>query len=753
MQESMNNKIWSSRAVFIVCSLLMGIFIYFFYFQYVPFVKSFQLVLMPVLFLVFFLTLWNIEYGILFFVFAFPLINSLPYFFGIDEHIPHAPTALVLFMFFFLGWLVHKAVKGFQRGEGVGSARNFCSGFHCPVAVPLILFSMLVVVSGVITAERYMNFYPFLSGAVYEWNTNVAGVSAGGAVMSTLFQALNYLTGITFFGILVAVASVRSWDFIRKMVLVVMAGFFVSLALGYYQGFVDLSFGSTGFWEGMGQFNSTFKDPNAFATYLVVVFPLILSMVFVIKGWKKIIPGLVLAGSLFLYPHIGNRSSLLGFLLGMGVFGGLVLWRWLKSRKVKWDGLKKALVLGSVVVFLGGCLGAFFWLKDSRLFQRVQIVQDVIKTRGSLISVSPERYFLWKEAVHMASLYPVTGVGVGAYIIELPNYYSLDKKKHENQLEQFRRIDSAENYFLHVWAEMGGVGLILSLWIFGAVVVGLIKVGRESKRSSFRDKSSFRGNSGASFLMAGLAAAGAAYIPNILFHSYIGSFEVKYVFWMVMAGVFSLGKWGKWKGKDGDDGVVGADGDEEVRKEQSDFWNKQGLRSLKGFLGFKCLIGAGMGLVVLWGAVHLWNSTHSLSLSHRMEKFDIQQNFGFYEEEKTPDGRVFHWTKKISGRTIRIDEPVLSITLHASHPDIYENPVLVKLFLVEGFFKEKKLLGELTLRSKEWKQFEFRVSEEVGREKILLIEVSRTWSPWKEIGTPDPRELGVAVAISSQRAP
>jgi len=38
-----------------------------------------------------------------------------------------------------------------------------------------------------------------------------------------------------------------------------------------------------------------------------------------------------------------------------------------------------------------------------------------------------------------------------------------------------------------------------------------------------------------------------------------------------------------------------------------------------------------------------------------------------------------------------------------------------------------------------------REPEEVNQEVILLFKVSRTWNPLKVLGTPDPRNLGVAV--------
>lgn len=166
------------RAFFLFFAVVYLVIFYFFYLRYVPLVTPFQIILIPILFILFVLTMTNIQWGILFFIFAFPLINNLPYFFGIYGHIPHAPTALVLFLAFFAGWLVHSV---FSKSE---------ISFEHPIFKPLILLSLLIFVSGIITFLRYSNFYPFLSDYVYELITNTNGVTAGGAIMSSVFFSL-----------------------------------------------------------------------------------------------------------------------------------------------------------------------------------------------------------------------------------------------------------------------------------------------------------------------------------------------------------------------------------------------------------------------------------------------------------------------------------------------------------------------------------------------------------------------------------
>jgi hypothetical protein len=150
-------------------------------------------------------------------------------------------------------------------------------------------------------------------------------------------------------------------------------------------------------------------------------------------------------------------------------------------------------------------------------------------------------------------------------------------------------------------------------------------------------------------------------------------------------------------------------------------------------------------LILIFSGVHLWNSTHSLSLKSRTELLGIKQDFGFYQHEKTSDGREFRWTRGYGGLTVKIEKPVIAIPLLASHPDIQKKPVKVKIYLIKEFFKQKKLLGEVTLTQSVWKTCEYSIPQEVGKEVILLVKVNRTWNPLKTLGTPDPRNLGVAL--------
>ncbi len=102
-------KIQKDNLKYLAAAVIGGATLYSFYLKYVPLVTPFQVILLSVLGLLVILTISGIEAGTLFFLFVFPLINNLPYYFGINESVPHAPIALVLFLFYFWAWLIRRA--------------------------------------------------------------------------------------------------------------------------------------------------------------------------------------------------------------------------------------------------------------------------------------------------------------------------------------------------------------------------------------------------------------------------------------------------------------------------------------------------------------------------------------------------------------------------------------------------------------------------------------------------------------------
>jgi len=670
---------------FILLFVLVPLYLvgfYLFYLRYVPLVTSFQIFLIPILFIVFVLTIINIEWGILFFIFAFPLINNLPYFFGIYGDTPHAPSALVLFLVFFAGWLVHSV---FFQSE---------ISFDHPFFKPLFLLSLLIFVSGIITSLRYANFYPFHSDSIYELITNVNGVTAGGAIMSSAFCTLNYLTGFAFFFILWnTVRTKRTKEFLTKIFVVLLISTSIAVVFGFFQhyGHIELANNPISFEQGF--INGTFKDAMSFGGYLAVLIPVMLAMVFFFKGTLRVFSFFLFLSALFILPNTGSRSSLVALFLSFVFFLGFYL---IKLKKQGSLSLKKALSFGAIVFLIAVvALSVLLSSKNSIVYKRFDELRISYKEGGLDKALAERSASQWKIAAKMIKDYPFSGVGTGAFIIELPNYA-------ETENIPLRTTDSAENYFFQIGSELGLIGLLFVLWIFW-LIIKQIRTGFNTHLSQGKWK----------FMQIGISCGIVSMFIIFLVHTFIGSYELKYTFWLLVALLFVMNK-----------------GETEPKR--------------RLYLSQKFKIFS-LALILIFSGLQLWNSTRSLSLKNQTKQYDFVQNFGFYPMEKTQDGREFQWTKWCGGKTINIKNPVLEIPIHASHPDIDENPVSIKIYLIKNLFEEKRLLDEVILTDNAWKTFEYRIPEDVDQQVILLFKVSRTWNPLKTFGTSDPRNLGIAV--------
>jgi len=654
----------------------------FFYVKYVPLIPAFQACLVPALAAVFFLTLFRPAYGLTLFVGLVPLINNLPYFFGITEEVPHAPTALVLFLFFFGGWLIRERLAAPSPRARAAILR------------PLSGFALIVALSAVITSLRYLHFPPFGSDGVYELVTNVNGVTSGGAVMSVLFHALNYLSGIAFFWIWLR--TVRDCAGAERILNVLLLATLLSMGFGLFQVMSDRTLGNNPLSIQQSLINATLKDAMSLAGFLAMAGPLLFCYALAARRTVLAAGAAVAVLGSGLIFETGSRSGLLAIAAAMlfAVAGsaGLV---WKKARA--WPRGKKRTVLAAVGLGLAALLAAAVlgkgllgrWAGRSPTAVRFgQFEKNIVQFRLSS---------LWKMAVEMAGDYPVTGVGVGSFIIEVPNYYHTHKLVFPT--------DTAENIVLQVGSEMGVIGVGFLLWIAASVAL-------EAKRGWKRT----RGDPRKRLIYWGCLSAVLAFAVIGQSHSYMGSFEVKYLVWLMVGLIFTIG------------GSSGESTAETVKSVRRPF--------------VLILVAASVFTVV-----HLWNSTHGLSLSRLSGEFGLKTDFGFYQPEKTAEGRDFRWTRDTAGLELTETKGVVRIPVHASHPDIQENPVQLRIFLFQGYFKKKFLLGDVLLNDRGWRTLEYALPPSAAGDgrALLVFKVSRTWIPLKASVTPDPRRLGVAV--------
>jgi hypothetical protein len=642
----------------------------------------------------------DLRQGTIFFIFAFPLINNLPYFFGIFEPFPHAPTALGLFLFFFLGVLLNCDPA---KNEDVLASY---------LINPLLVFALIVAASAAITFFRYTNYFPLRGLTIYEIKTNTLGVSAGGAIMSIVFQTLNYLTGLAFFWILTK--TLRSEKSADEALTALGFSSLLSLGFAFFQHFGHALLGNN--WASYTNqlINGTFKDALSFGAYLSMAAPLFLGLFFSTPHmWRKIVAASVVLLSFFLILYSGSKIGVFSLLAATAC---LVIWRIIaaiQSNKRLNGKIHRKNAFGITLLFLVGLAVGVVIFKGPILasVNSLKIIERLKDTRNMFDWRIRAQ---WDPAVKMIADYPLTGVGIGGFIIEAANYTDFYRKSKSVS-------ESAENYLLQVGTELGITGLIAVLWVSWALY-------REIRRG-FHDKTKAV-VSARMFLAIGAACGILAFVLNSQMHSYIGSYEIKYMLWFLIGMLFCLSQLQGERRSDKSTECLPLDKAASVARGRS----------------FSRRLPAAVAIMIIsFGGIHLWNSTHSLSLQSRSEKLGLVQDFGFYQIEKMPDGREFRWTREYGAIPVKIDKPVLSVPIHASHPDIAKKPIMVQFYLVKGLFKSKRLLKEIAIGDNEWRNVDLFVADEKDEAVILFLKIDRTWNPLRVSGAPDPRNLGVAV--------
>jgi O-antigen ligase len=666
------------------------------------------------------------------------LANNWPYYFGLQHNMPYVHIAVILFGFFALGWGLRR--KDRSEPEKAGSA--FGEIFR-----PIWLAAALIAVSGALTFWRWMNFYPLRGRGLYEWMTNSNGLPASLARTSVWLSVLSYLLPFALFGIAVRIVKDRAGiERVLRAVGVVILG---AVLFGFVQRFIAPGFGNTDFWVFLKQINATFKDPNAFGGVLAILLPLFFGAAMPSVGtraapsanagirsfgWRGVWVAVFILGVL-VFPLIGARSAFLAFGVGM-ITIILIGFRHRKKsagtegaeQNRRGAGWRKRIPLIAAAVLIVSATGIL--TVRSRLYERISAnIRDIVAT-GDVLRLSPERYFLWKHALAMTRDFPWTGVGVGAYLVELPDYYAADKSPVPPGFEGRKRLDTTENYFLHAAAELGLIGLLALLAVFAVLAR---EVGRGIKAGILggRDRWLFLGAVG------GLVAFGI----NALFHTFAHSFETPFFFWLTAAIVVILRASGEAIVHE-NDGVpnrkkmtTGEEGATSLRPEPP------GIKPRKSRLaGILAVL-----LVLCFGVVHFRNSSRRLSIAEKTGSLGIDQEFGLYKLEKDETGREFRWTRAKAAWALDIRGRTIQIPLMISHPDVWGRPVHVRVSLIPKTLRGEIFLGEADWTASGWKTLEFPIPPELSGQAVILLEVDRTWSPREAGGSNDSRRLGAAV--------
>ncbi len=225
--------------------------------------------------------------------------------------------------------------------------------------------------------------------------------------------------------------------------LVAMALVFV--AVGFYQYethtiFQNLKLGVSNTYSSLFRVNSVFFDPSIYGRFLVIA--IVPTVVLITRG--RLSRRLDLAAAAFVaVTWLGllisfSQSSFAALLVAVFALTAVV-WRW-----------KSLFALAAVLVVAGGIAVA-----QPKLMHALRN-----HTSGGLNKASSGRYDLVANGIRIARTHPALGVGLGGF------EHAYSKRTHHTP-----RQSASHNTPVTVAAEQGAIGLVIYLWLVGALLL------------------------------------------------------------------------------------------------------------------------------------------------------------------------------------------------------------------------------------------------------------------------------------------
>ena len=717
--------------------LFLTLFTIFFLYQKITIYDSLAVFIFvnTLLLIIFIVSIYKIKFGLYLFIFFIPLLNSLTTILAIR------PISILLFLFFSfcLGFIVNYAGKTYKKTwneikEGIV--------FDLEITKPILVFIIIFTISCLFTIFRYSNFYPFITNNYYDLRVNIDGVRSTGSIYWTIRFFFNYIIG---FGLLLIIFNII--DKVRDIIVVLVilvSSTLISSGVVLYQYSFNPYFGSFRHWVDSGRFNATFTDPNSLGAYTILLFPIFIVLIIYLKRWYvKLLICISFIPFLAMTFFSGSRSALVGVCLALLIF--LVLGMIKIVKKVKHFPKRKKLVVLIItlilcVVVISSC---FSLIKlDSKLKSVILgtgLVERSIATfetalhyyRGfglieSLKSISNYRYIFWGQAVEMAKDYPLAGVGLGSYILQLPNYLV------ENRTG-FYQVDYTGNYYLQVLSELGLPGLILILFIFCLIIKKVFAYFRKRRHIGKSDV--------VDWLLIGLFISFITFLLAKVFGPHTNFTEIQFTFWLIIGLMLTY-----IKIKDlnvGDKSYILEDNNELYGKTKYRKWKTLSISNkIKFDLASKISLAV---IIVVFTVSFFVSAVTTLSINVQQNLYDEKQiyygwenKYGFYHEEVL-EGKKLRWASIDASEVIDKDGSIMIIPMRDGSPVVHKIPTFVRIYI------DNILVKVVMLERGLWCDVKLSIPN-VTRDKFTLtISVSRSWVPKELSINNDTRELGIMV--------
>jgi len=683
---------------------------------------------------VFIVSIYKIKYGLFIFIFFIPLLNSVTTIIGVHN------TNIILFLFFslFLGFIVNRFVNSYDKNyKETGKAFIF----DLEITKAIILFIIIFTVSAIIIIYRYSNFFPLVTNNYYDLIVNINGVKSTGSIFWTLRFFFNYIIGFGLFFVIFNILE-ENKDIIGAILAIIFSNIVV-IVFGIYQYFINPYLGNFRQWVEAGRINATFTDPNSLGNYIVLLFPIFLMLIFYFKKWYiKVLSVLLFISFTAIAFLSGSRNAFIGMAVTLLIFLLIALIKLIRTIIRKIRSIRKgpktimlvilicAIVIMILIVPLLSSCSNLKELKDmyrppktnialiDRMVDTVWMYVNNLRISRSPVeafkSVSSYRGRLWIQAINMFKDYPVTGVGQGAYIIELPNYYSVST-------EDIRHVDFSGNYYLQILSELGLPGLFLILFIFFVIIKKVFIYYRNHRYLKRIDRQDW--------LLAGFFVSFISMVIVLFLGPHTNFNEIQFSFWLIIGLMIAY-----IKIREGGTLNESYNKSDLIKKKS----NRESLNIVSKIrLNMYQYISLG-AIILVFGGVFFASSWRHLSINVEQNVYGWENNYGFYNEEVLEDREV-RWIAQDASEVIKKEGSKMVIPIKAYMPLINKIPVFIR------FYSDNALLKIIMLRDDLWHDIELNLPY-TGREKFTFtMAVSRSWIPKQWGISSDTRELSVIV--------
>ncbi|MBO7543524.1 O-antigen ligase family protein [bacterium] len=511
--------------------------------------------------------------------------------------------------------------------------------------LPLLLLFMVGLSSAAWTVARYGGLFTgFKTPFFYDRIINTDGRTASEAARITLLYCFLFLL---FPAVVWTVASIfgdvkreERKPYLKKLLRAVTFGLLPVLALAFLQhkgSYLPKAFQDIG-WLEAGRVSGGMSDPNALGLFIALYIPLALYFIWVGNVFDRLLFGITVIPAFLAMTFSGSRSSLLFlFLFALIFFSALVFQRF-RSKKPTLVQIVGA--AGIVMLFL------IFLVASPRLKldtnSRNPVVARIARQlrrleRDKGMTLTDRRELQWKQAWRIWKEYPIGGVGLGAFPLEVVNY--------NREAGDETPMDNPWNQYLTWGAELGFAGAAVFVWLIVLIFLKAFK--------SEKDKL---------FLL--FSAMLLSFMVISFFGTHLNAPEAAALTAFVLAVFMSLLKEG----------------------------SNEPLR-------FRSLLVAALFFVV-FNAVYAYGVFGKLGGEERRERFDLPSDFGLYKKETWIGGGFnYRWSAPKGGMLISVpeNERVLKLRLAAIRETQvavtfwYDGEMLDTIILKEPGWQEIKL--------------------------------------------------------------